>query len=96
LRNTGRPLTTRWSWSRDGMEARCKSRKLWTDRASKMSTESTEAALCETRYRNALSAYVQQEMEDALMDAFELGRKALAEGTDCSTWSRSTIRFWLH
>jgi C4-dicarboxylate-specific signal transduction histidine kinase len=45
-----------------------------------MSTESTEAALFETRYRNALTAYVQQEMEDALMDAFELGRKALAEG----------------
>src|SRR5258705_10376885 len=47
---------------------------------SKMSTESTEAALFETRYRNALTAYVQQEMEDALMEAFELGRKALAEG----------------
>jgi C4-dicarboxylate-specific signal transduction histidine kinase len=47
---------------------------------SKMSTESTEAALFDTRYRNALTAYVQQEMEDALMDAFELGRKALAEG----------------
>jgi signal transduction histidine kinase len=45
-----------------------------------MSTESTEAALFETRYRNALTAYVQQEMEDALMDAFELGRRALAEG----------------
>jgi hypothetical protein len=45
-----------------------------------MSTESTEAALFETRYRNALTAYVQREMEDALMDAFELGRKALAEG----------------
>jgi hypothetical protein len=61
-----------------------------------MSTESTEAALFETRYRNALTAYVQHEMEDALMDAFELGRKALAGGTDCSTWSRSTIRCWLH
>ena len=46
----------------------------------KMSTESTKAALFETRYRNALTAYVQQEMEDALMDAFELGRRALAEG----------------
>ena len=47
----------------------------------KMSTVSTKkAALFETRYRNALTAYVQQEMEDALMDAFELGRKALAEG----------------
>jgi hypothetical protein len=46
----------------------------------KMSTESTKAALFETRYHNALTAYVQQEMEDALMDAFELGRKALAEG----------------
>ena len=46
----------------------------------KMSTESTKAALFETRYRNALTAYVQQEMEDALMDALELGRKALAEG----------------
>jgi signal transduction histidine kinase len=45
-----------------------------------MSTESTKAALFETRYRNALTAYVQQEMEDALMEAFELGRKALAEG----------------
>jgi C4-dicarboxylate-specific signal transduction histidine kinase len=45
-----------------------------------MSTESTEAALFETRYGNALTVYVQQEMEDALMDAFELGRKALAEG----------------
>jgi len=45
-----------------------------------MSTESTEAALFETRYRNALTAYVRQEMEDALMDAFELGRRALAEG----------------
>src|SRR5258705_11118114 len=46
----------------------------------KMSTESTKAAFFETRYRNALTAYVQQEMEDALMEAFELGRKALAEG----------------
>jgi signal transduction histidine kinase len=44
-----------------------------------MSKKPTKAALFETRYRDALTAYVQQGLEDALMDAFDLGREALAQ-----------------